>query len=339
MIKSITVTNYLGDSLKLELTRPERSGFAVKSVTGLGPGKANINTSEMSTTDGGMVRSARLPARNIVLSLEFLRGSSIEDTRQKSYRYFPIKKPVTLLFETDNRIAEITGYVESNDPTVFSKSEGSDISIICPDPYFYSAGKDGIVSTVFYGVEPLFEFPFSNDGVTLSTTLEAPTIYLETLEDGETGTVPSPVATSSDITPLLEMSSIASAAERVISYGGDAEIGVTIRIHAIGEASNIAFTLRNASSAGSITIDTTKLKALTGSSIVAGDDIVISTMTGNKSVSLIRNGETTRILNCLGKDTNWFELTRGDNLIAYTADDGLENLNVVIENRVRYAGV
>lgn len=44
MIKSITVTNYLGDSIKLELARPEESGFVVKSVTGLGPGSANINT-------------------------------------------------------------------------------------------------------------------------------------------------------------------------------------------------------------------------------------------------------------------------------------------------------
>lgn len=32
MIKSVTVTNYLGDSVKLELMRPEKSGFIVKSI-------------------------------------------------------------------------------------------------------------------------------------------------------------------------------------------------------------------------------------------------------------------------------------------------------------------
>lgn len=312
MIKSITVTNYLGDRLKLELARPERSGFAVKSVTGLGPGKANINTREMSTTDGGLFNSARLPVRNIVISLEFLWGISIEDTRQKSYRYFPLKKQVTLLFETDNRTAEISGIVESNDPTIFSKNEGSDISIICPDPYFYSAGKDGIMSTAFYGTEPLFEFPFSNEGVNEEAIAA---------------------------TPLIEMSSISKAAERIILYEGDAEIGVTIKIHATGEASNITISHRNADTSGSIHIDTDKLETLTGSPIMAGDDIIISTITGRKSAKLVRDGEEIRILNCLGKDTDWFELTRGENLFSYTAEDGLVNLTMVIENRVRYEGV
>lgn len=44
MIRAVTFTNYLGDSIRLDLARPEKSGFIIKSVTGLGPGKANINT-------------------------------------------------------------------------------------------------------------------------------------------------------------------------------------------------------------------------------------------------------------------------------------------------------
>lgn len=49
MIRAITVTNYLGDSIKLDLARPEQSGFVVTSVTGLGSGKANINMTEIKT--------------------------------------------------------------------------------------------------------------------------------------------------------------------------------------------------------------------------------------------------------------------------------------------------
>jgi len=51
MIKSITVTNYLGDSIKIDLARPELSGFVVKSITGLGPGTSTINTTELITQD------------------------------------------------------------------------------------------------------------------------------------------------------------------------------------------------------------------------------------------------------------------------------------------------
>ena len=53
MIKSVTVTNPAGDSLKLEMSRPETSGFYIQNIEGLGPSKANINISESATVDGG----------------------------------------------------------------------------------------------------------------------------------------------------------------------------------------------------------------------------------------------------------------------------------------------
>lgn len=304
MIKSITVTNYLGDSLVLNLARPEESGFVVKSVTGLGPGTANINTTEVSTNDGGLYNSSRLSTRNIVITLGFLWTDSIEDVRQKSYKYFPIKKKLTLLIETDNRHAEIEGYVETNDPNIFSKEEGADISIICPNPFFYSSGADGSNTTVFYGIDPMFEFPFGN----------------ESLYDA-----------------LLEMGSIQNQHEKVITYNGDAEIGVTITIHAIGEASNI--TIYNTGTREIMKIDTEKLSALTGSGIIAGDDIVICTVKGNKSIKLLRSGKTTNILNCLDKNADWFQLAKGDNIFAYTAQSGSSNLQFKIDNRVIYEGV
>ena len=37
MIKSVTVTNYLGESLKMELTNPYDSGIAITDITGIGP--------------------------------------------------------------------------------------------------------------------------------------------------------------------------------------------------------------------------------------------------------------------------------------------------------------
>ena len=304
MIKSITVTNYLGDSIKLDLARPEESGFVVTSVTGLGSGKANINMTEIATNDGGLFNSSRLPSRNIVISLKYLWHDSIEDVRQLSYKYFPIKKKLTLLIETDNRQAEIDGYTETNEPTIFSKDEGSDISIVCPNPFFYSAGKDGINTTIFYGVEPLFEFPFSNESL---------------------------------YECLLEMGRIQNQTEKTIVYSGDAEIGVTIAIHAIGEARNI--TIYNTGTREIMRIDTDKLKAFTGSGIIPGDEIIICTVKGQKSITLLRNGKTTNILNCLDKNADWFQLAKGDNIFAYTVEEGRANLQFRIENRIVYEGV
>lgn len=304
MIQSITVTNYLGDSIKLELARPEESGFIVQSITGLGPGEASINTTEISTNDGSIFNSSRLSSRNIVIGLKYLWKNSIEDVRQLSYKYFPIKKKLTLLIKTDNRQAEIEGYTESNDPNIFSKNEGSDISIICPNPFFYSAGENGKNTTIFYGIEPLFEFPFSNESL-----LEC----------------------------LLEMGFIQNQTEKVIVYNGDAEIGVTITIHAVGEASKIA--IYNTGTREIMRIDTDKLATFTGSGIVSGDDIIICTVKGSKYIRLQRAGKTTNILNCLEKNADWFQLAKGDNIFAYTAESGSSNLQFKIENRIVYEGV
>ena len=94
MIKSFTVTNYLGDSIKLSLAEPEKTGFAILSVTGLNPPKANINTTDMASVDGSLYNSARLDKRNIVFTILFVESDtgSIEDIRHKSYKYFPLKK-------------------------------------------------------------------------------------------------------------------------------------------------------------------------------------------------------------------------------------------------------
>lgn len=305
MIKSIKVTNYLGDTIKLILREPERTGFLITSITGLGPSKATVNTTDISTNDGTLFNSARLAQRNIVINMMFVDSiykESIEDLRQKSYKYFPLKKKIELVIETDNRVVKTTGYVESNEPNIFSKAESTQISIVCPDPYLYSAGAKNV--TEFYMVEPMFEFPFGNESLT---------------------------------DPLLIFSEIKSQTEGVVYYDGDAEVGVTIRIHALGSVSNVR--VYDIETQDGMTIDTAKLAALTGNGIIDGDDIIINTEKGAKSITLIRDGVSYNILNCLDRKAHWFSLTKGDNLFAFTAEENVTNLQFTIENRVIYEGV
>lgn len=304
MIKSITVTNYLGDSIKMELARPEKSGFAITSVTGIGPGKADINMTELATNDGANFNSARLRSRNIMLSIKYLWTDSIEEARHRSYKYFPIKKKVKLLFETDTRSAEIEGYVESNDPSIFSKAGGTDISIVCPDPFFYSAGLDGIKSTIFSGIEAAFEFPFANESL---------------------------------LVPMLEFSVMQVTTFKSVIYDGDADVGVTISIHANGPASGIR--IYNTGTREQMGIDDNRIKALTGTGLSSGDEIVICTVKGKKSVTLIRDGARINILNCISRNADWFQISKGDNVFAYTAETGADLLQFTITNQVVYEGV
>lgn len=304
MIKSVTITNHLDESIKLDLFNPDESGFIIKSIDGLGPVKANINFKELATNDGSIDNSARLSSRNIVMSLQFIESPTIEETRLKSYKYFPIKRNIKILIETDNRICETIGRVETNVPTIFSNAEGCQISILCPNPYFYSAGENGANQTIFYGTDPLFEFPFSNESLT---------------ED------------------LIEFGSIENRTEGTIYYDGDAEIGITIQIHAVGEAEGLV--IYNTRTREIMRIDDNKLKSLIGSGIQAGDEITITTSRGEKGIYILRSGVKTNILNSLEKPIKWFQLLKGDNTFAYTASAGLTNLQFRIENKVIYEGV
>lgn len=304
MIKSVTITNHLNESIKLDLFNPEESGFIIKSIEGLGPVKANINFKELATNDGSIDNSARLSSRNIVISLQFTESLTIEETRLKSYKYFPIKRNIKFLIETDSRICETIGRVETNVPTIFSNAEGCQISILCSNPYFHSAGENGANQTVFYGTESLFEFPFSNESLT---------------ED------------------LIEFGSIENRTEGTIYYDGDAEIGITIRIHAVGKAEGLV--IYNTKTREIMRINDDKLKSLMGSGIQAGDEITITTSRGEKGVFMLRSGITTNILNSLERPIKWFQLSKGDNTFAYTASSGLSNLQFRIENKVIYEGV
>lgn len=304
MIKTVRVINYLGESLTLELSNPWDVGIAITKIEGLGPVKADINSTEISSGDGARFNSARISTRNIVFTFRLLEAPTVEDSRQKTYKYFPIKTNVTLLFETDNRLCQITGYVESNKPNIFSEEEDTQISIICPNPYFISMSNGGMNTVVFFGDEPVFEFPFSNESLT---------------------------------DPLIVFGNIELRQEEIVPYDGDSEVGFTIKMHALGEVRQI--TIYNTKTRETMKIDTDILNEITGSGIVAGDEITISTIKGDKHITLLRNGEEINILNALGKDVDWFQLAKGDNRFAYICEYGAENLELSINYQTLYEGV
>lgn len=302
MIQSLTVTNYLGESLTIPMKNSESTGFILHDMTGLGPPTASVNTSKVATKDGSKYNSARAEERNIVLPMYFTPIPTIEDARHRSYKYFPLKKPVILAFKTDNRECQIVGYVETNEPDICSDREGCQVSIICPNPYFSSI-YDTVTS--FSGVEAAFEFPFSNEDISK---------------------------------PHIEFGKIVVKAENIVRYGGDAESGVQIRIAASATVKNI--TIYNVDTRGTMHIYHDKLVALTGSGIVKGDEIIITTDKGSRSVTLLRNGKSTNILNAIDpRNDEWFSLTKGDNIFAYTADEGSDYLMFVVDHTTLYEGI
>lgn len=300
MINYVTVYNDLGEYITMDLRRPERSGFLVHYIDGLGPTKANIEMTEMAVMDGSIYNSARSTSRNIVFNLIFI-GNDIEALRQQSYKYFPLRRRIRIVIETDTRLCQTYGYVEANEQAIFTNMAGAKISVRCPSSYLFSGSTQ---VTSFNAVQELFEFPFSNESLSAN---------------------------------LIEFSSLQLDPIKSIEYDGDVEIGVVITVHAIGAIENLE--IYNTQTGESIAINTDRLALLTGEGFHEADDIIISTVKGSKYAKLVRGGQVTNVLNCLDMYPDWFQLKKGPNIFTYTAESGEPYVQMKIENQIIYEGI
>lgn len=303
MINSLTVINSLGEALVIDLKNPSTSGFFIRSINGLGPLKNTINISESLYGDGGYFNSARRNIRNILIDLGFYNdySDSIELIRNKSYRFFQTKEEITFEIDTDSRTGVITGYVESNEPDIFSKDEGSQISVLCPEPFFY---EKEMVETLYSGTSNNFQFPYENADLSTNLT-EFGTIFINT--------------------------------QASVFYTGDVPTGIYMTISFFGTVTGLA--IHNLTTGQDMLINSTVIAAITGGAIQSGDVIYISTVTGNKYIYLVRAGISYNILNALGTSTQWIIIKKGDNVITYTATTGLSNINMLINHSILYEGL
>lgn len=304
MVKSFKITNHRDETLHMVLTNPWACGVAVASVEGLSPPKIDVNAVEMATLDGSIYTSSRAQARNIVFQLIMMdqvpSAQLIEDSRHLVYKYFPIKHEIMIEVETDRRTSRIWGYVESNETYIFSKQEYAQISVICPDPWFYDINDTTIVTA---GIESLFEFPFSN----------------ESLEEN-----------------LLLMGEYKENTAIVFPYIGDVDTGIKMTLHALGTTGDI--TIYDRTTQQNMFIDVGKIKTITGFQFGKGDDILISTKKGYKSVYLLHNGKRYNIIAALAKDSAWFQIVSGENIIGFSTDRGQDKLHLTICYNIAYGG-
>ena len=321
MIQSFTVTNHTGKSMVCELTNPWKEGLAIASIDGLGPGQATINVADISSKDGGLFNSARKGSRNIVISLIFMDHDTltIEDLRRKCYTYFPLKKNVKLKFTTsDGKTVKdffIDGYVESNEPNIFSSREGTTISIICPQPYFYTSKEQEQRFSI--SSNPDFSFAFSK--------------------------VPS------NNNELL-MGDVVSYVVSNLYYEGDADTGIVVDIEfksdvvhdSIGNPKTIRIdnSLTNTSNIFSLekvnNIVSELVEGFTG--IVTGDRIILSTIVGEKSLTYIHNGVSYNVLGAIEPTGKWVTLTSGLNYLIIDKDGSIE-ITASVKNKIYYYGV
>lgn len=313
MFKSVTVTNYRGDSLELPLTWPNDAGLLISDIDGITPGNVQVNSQNFAVLDGGVYNSSRMETRNITIEFYYGRTSLVEDSanhdvetsRHIAYRYFPVKTQVRLDFLTDERNLSIWGYVESNDTDIFSKQEKGQVSIVCPDPYFYE--KDTVVYELGAFI-PEFEFPFSNESL---------------------------------FEPLICLGDYGAGAIYEVGYNGDIEVGVSIRIRFLVDPTVDELTVFDISHNKKLTLNFNSIEAATGITIQQHGSIVISSVRGQKDIWYERVGSRRSIIGAFDvMNFPWMYLTPGTNQFGFdVSDEYLSEFSITIEHRGAYGGV
>lgn len=192
----LKVKNDKGEVLNLS-TSPM---YQVYKVTGLQPPAVAINSSVNATADGSTVNSLRANKRNIVLYMT-LEGD-VEKSRIELYRYFPLKKRMTLYFKNGSRDVLIEGYVEVIECDLFKNKQIAQISLLCPQPYFKAVND---LVSYFSDISALFSFPFSMaaEGMEISSITRNVRKSVINTGDVESGLIIDMYAVGSVVNPVI----------------------------------------------------------------------------------------------------------------------------------------
>jgi hypothetical protein len=137
---------------------PNTDAIQILSIDGLGPVKGNVNTTPYGLVDGEVYFGTTIGKRNIVLTLGLnpnWSDQTMASLRKLLYAYFMPKYATKLRFISDLLPdVEISGYVESFEPNIFSKDPQVQISIICPKPEFVAVSPTVVTGTVGDGTVP-----------------------------------------------------------------------------------------------------------------------------------------------------------------------------------------
>ena len=125
-----------------------------------------------------------------------------------------------------------------------------------------------------------------------------------------------------------EISTIVPNARKTIVNTGDAESGVIIELFAVGTV--VKPVIYDVQQKTSMALNIT---------MRASDKIVINTNTGEKGITLIRDGERINALGYMRRGSDWFKLRAGDNVYTYDCEDGGGNLQITFKTALLYSGV
>ena len=209
----LILENAAGEQLDMSTTA---NRYMMSKVTGLDPPGATISTATYATMNGSQLNRAFLEKRNIVISFE-MRGVGVEKRRHRLYRVAKPSEYIKVYYRTSNIDVYTEGVVETCEPSRFDMPVSGQISILCPDVYFYST-QDTIVQhgSIVSG----FKFPFAiaeKPGVPLGVYRTDNSITIQ--NNGDTIGMEITLEANPDVVTPENLAGFAAAGVTRISFG------------------------------------------------------------------------------------------------------------------------
>lgn len=134
MLQSLSVTGGRADYTFL-MSASESSGALILDIAGIAEISQEVVVEK--TNNNPVITNVNTQARNIVLTLR-ITAADVEGKRRYLRGVFPVGKEILLTFVTDHNTQKIYGTVESFDNPIFMEESTLTVSIMCPNPNFFS---------------------------------------------------------------------------------------------------------------------------------------------------------------------------------------------------------
>ena len=160
MFFKLILENENGQQINLSQTA---NRFMFSKIEGLNPPNATISTSTYAGINGSYLNNTFIEKRNVAINFE-IRGINIEKRRHALYKVVKTSRYIKVYYCTPNIDVYTEGYVETCEISNFQQLVSGQISIICPDIYWYSTNTQiaeySQVSGAFHFVFPDNDEPF-----------------------------------------------------------------------------------------------------------------------------------------------------------------------------------
>ena len=153
MFLTLILENSSGDRIDMTTTANQ---YMTSKISGLHPPPGTVSTSSYAGMDGSYLNNAFIEKRNLVISFE-MRGVGLEKRRHALYRVVKPSRYIKVFYKTAGIDVYTEGYVETCEIDNFQTHTNGQISILCPDLYWYSTSA---IHACYSRVSGGFFFPF-----------------------------------------------------------------------------------------------------------------------------------------------------------------------------------